>query len=99
MKCLDVKMPDGSMWTVPADYIARHRATEICADDKETTFDEEVDFALEDAFELKDWAANNMNWTDVAHLARKVMDPGPMSPDDFQEGWVNGDKTISERAF
>ena len=92
-KYLRITMSDNSKWDVPAMLIAKHRAREIVKTDNETSFDEEVKFALEDEFEIMDWAANNMNWKDVVLQAHKVIEP----QNDCQEGWINGDKEIIEK--
>lgn len=95
IKWLTVEMGDGSTWGVPLDVVARHRA-ERYADE----FDGDVERSLaEDTlplfeqvpFEAKDWAANNMNWSDVERHAKRLLFPGEP---DFQEGWVNGRKEI-----
>jgi hypothetical protein len=44
-----------------------------------------------DEFEIEDWAANNMDWSDVVAFATKI---GPVDQVDYQEGWVNGKKEI-----
>lgn len=91
-KHLRVTMPDGSKYDVPARIIADDRAKYYAGNDPETTYQEEFDFTMGDDFELQDWAANNMNWEDVAEHAIKVDEPLP--PVDFQEGWINGKKEI-----
>lgn len=93
-KYLRVTMPDGSRWDVPALLIAQHRAKAIIETDTETNFDEEVKFALEDEYEIQDWAANNMNWKSVVLHAQIVNEDIIV---DYQEGWVNGDKEIIEK--
>lgn len=94
-------MPDGSKWDVPAQIIAENRARYYaCLDadevpspgsQDESTYDNELDYALKSNSELRDWASNNMNWSDVEKHA--VRFNGADAPD-FQEGWVNGDKEI-----
>lgn len=93
-KFLRVTMPDGSQWDVPARLIADSRARYYAANDPDTTYQEEYDYTINDAYEIEDWAANNMNWSDVAEHAVKAEDPEDV---DYQEGWVNGDKRIVER--
>ncbi|MEW6560392.1 MAG: hypothetical protein AB1412_09370 [Pseudomonadota bacterium] len=47
----------------------------------------------QDHYEVEDWAANNMNWSDVESQAKKLQDaPAP----DFQDGWMNGAKAVVE---
>lgn len=93
-KYLRVTMPDKSKWDIPALLIAQHRAKAIIETDIETSFDAEVKFALEDEYEIQDWAANNMNWKDVVLQAQKVIEPDSVN---YQEGWINGDQEIIER--
>lgn len=93
-KYLRVTMPDGSKWDVPALLIAQHRAREIVETDTETSFDAEVKFALEDEYEIKDWAANNMDWKDVVLQAQIVNEDRKV---DYQEGWINGEQEIIEK--
>jgi len=47
----------------------------------------------DDSFEVEDWAANNMNWSDVADVAFLLAKP---DAPDYQEGWVNGEKEVIE---
>jgi hypothetical protein len=89
---LQIEMPDGSWWSVPARVIAENRARYYAASDSDTTFEKEFDFTLRDADELTDWASNNMNWADVAQHARRVEIPSASV--DYQEGWVNGEKRV-----
>lgn len=86
-----VEMPDGSRWDVPLQVIADSRDEYYSADAEDT-----IGFIRAgelDAYDLTDWAANNMNWDEV----RKYAVPLPASENqkpDYQEGWVNGDKEI-----
>lgn len=93
-RSLRVTMPDGSRWDVPAQVIAENRARYYAEVDPTTTYEEELEFTLSDDYELKDWAAGNMNWSDVVAHARKVSDREPLSASEFQEGWVNGPKQV-----
>lgn len=93
-KYLRVTMPDGSRWDVPALLIAQNRATEMVTLDSETSFDEEVKFALADDYEIHDWAVNNMNWRDVVLQAQIVNEGREV---DYQDGWINGYKEIIEK--
>ncbi|MBG9944674.1 hypothetical protein ABE237_00735 [Brevibacillus formosus] len=92
-KKLRVTMPDGSKWDVPADLIAKNRAEYYSKRSSDTIYEEEVEFALSDNYELFDWAENNMNWKDVRQFAVEVKAP---DEPDYQEGWVNGDKEVVE---
>jgi hypothetical protein len=99
-KNLKVTMPDGSVWSVPVMIIARNRAKEYASEfdgDIERSLKEDTLPLFEDSeYEIKDWAAGNMNWDEVREHATKVQDREPMTDADFQEGWVNGEKEIEE---
>lgn len=95
-KYLRVTMNDGTRWDVPAEVIARSRAKYYSDTDTEITYDEEFSFTMEDDFELRDWAANSMNWADVKPFAVRAPDVPKEAPD-YQEGWVNGEKEIVTR--
>ena len=94
MKYLRVTMEDGSEYDIPVRVIAEDRA-EQCKDefygDLHRSLNEDTNPLFEsDSYEIEDWAANNMNWSDVESVAVKVSNGSV----DFQEGWVNGDKKI-----
>lgn len=97
-KYLQVEMPDGSKWAVPVEVIALNRARYyakndgICLD--QSLNEDTLPLFDSSPFEIEDWAANNMNWTDVRCIAVQVKQPDPEF--DYQEGWVNGDKQIIE---
>ena len=99
MKMLQIDMPDGSVWQVPAVLVAEHRAAYYAEKDTgstegkayERSLAEELEIALGDADELIDWGANNMDWTDVSDKATMVSGPPAV---DFQEGWCNGEKHV-----
>ena len=98
-KQIQITMPDGSIWGVPAELVAENRAEHYAdkdASDNTDNFEKikqrEYEYTLSDNSEILDWAANNMNWNDVAHAAILIR-PGSV---DFQEGWVNGQKCVAE---
>lgn len=90
MKVLRVTMPDGSVWEVPARIVAEDRA-KYYSKKREENYHEVFKETMDDDFEIKDWASNNMNWDDVKELAKKVQD---LPKVDYQEGWVNGEKEV-----
>lgn len=94
-KYLRVTMPDGSKWDVPAQIIAENYAAEYGDDPGTESYATELANCLKDDSELKDWAANNMNWADVE--ASAVRYSGPTEKPDYQEGWVNGNKEMVEK--
>lgn len=93
MKVLRITMPDGSKWDVPAKLVAANRARFYA--EKGDDYEGEFDFAMGDEYTLRDWAAGNMDWSDVEAEARKVSER-VLEPVDYQEGWVNGDKEVLE---
>ncbi len=95
-KHLFVTMPDESVWAVPVSIIATHRATYYageCGGDVEKSLAEDTMPLFEhDPFEVEDWAANNMNWSDVVEHARLVSE----GETDYEDGWVNGEKEVKD---
>lgn len=100
-KQLRVTMPDGSRWDVPAQIIAEHRARyyakhdsgEESGEEYGRVYRDELAYALDSDDELQDWAANNMNWSDVSAQATRVQE-APAKEPDYEEGWVNGEKEV-----
>lgn len=94
-KHLSVRMPDNSLWHVPVEVIARNRAQHYAhefGDDVEKSLAEDtIPLFTESSYDIEDWAANNMNWSDVLGQAFKVETEEEV---DYQEGWINGDKEI-----
>lgn len=93
-----VTMRDGSVWSIPVEVIARDRA-----ENYKEEFDNDVERSLaedtwplfeSDPYEVVDWAINNMNWSDVENSALRITAPPPLTADDFQEGWMNGDNEV-----
>ena len=91
MKVLTVEQKDGSLWGVPVYVIARDRAKHYASEfggDVERSLAEDTLLLFEASpHEVKEWAANQMNWSDVARYARKIKDA---PPPDFQEAWMTG---------
>ena len=99
MKTLLVTMPDGTVWGVPVDIIARDRAAhyahEFGGDIERAIKEDTMPLFDSDDYEIEDWAANNMNWDDVKQHAAKISDHMPPAVD-YQEGWCNGNKEIRD---
>jgi len=47
-----------------------------------------------DDYEICDWASGNMNWDDVAHVAKQITPSKDLTPGDAQEAWVNGENVV-----
>jgi hypothetical protein len=86
-----VEMSDGTRWGVPVQIVADSR-DEHYAEDGEDTIGFIRNGSL-DSFEIEDWAANNMNWSEVVDYAKKM--PAKASRVDFEDGWTNGEKEIT----
>jgi len=95
-KHLFVTMPDESVWAVPVEIIARNRAAHYaheCGGDIERSLAEDTMPLFEhDPYEVEDWAANNMNWSDVVEHAVLV----EQGETDYEEGWANGEKEVKD---
>jgi hypothetical protein len=99
-KRIEVTMPDGSVWAVPAIVVAEARARYYATRDTSASTGEafdhaygrEIEIALRQHDDLIDWAENNMNWSDVESAATQVKGPPGV---DYQEGWVNGEKRVT----
>lgn len=90
-----VEMPDSSQYSVPVLTIAYSRAHyyahEFGGSWLRSFREDTAPLFAQDHYEIKDWAANNMNWSDVVHDAELIPNTGQT---DFQEGWINGHKEI-----
>lgn len=97
-KELHITMPDESVWAVPVELIANHRAEyyahEFGGDVQRSLAEDTLPLFRANDYEIEDWASNNMNWSNVQHAARCVK-TGDV---DYQEGWVNGEKSVKEAA-
>lgn len=96
-KYMTVEMQDGSIWGVPVEMIARNRAAhyagEFGGDVERSLAEDTVPLFEADNYEIRDWAANNMNWMDFdGHQVRLKDAPPP----DFQEAWMNGKTGFAE---
>ena len=103
MKYLQIIMPNGERWAVPISIIAANRATYyadkdakregLTKEERDKLYEEEYNYTIEDELEIYDWAPNNMDWVDVKDHAVEL-GVEKMSERGYQEGWVNGEKTI-----
>lgn len=92
---LVIDMPDGSKWAVPVSIIARNRAAhyahEFDGDIERSLTEDTLPLFQSDNYEVHDWAANNMNWSEVSEQAIEIWDG---SATDYQEGWMNGEYEV-----
>jgi len=91
-KKLVITMEDNSKWSVPVRVIAENRA-KYYQSKSDLSFESCMEAAIEyfeDEYEIEDWAANNMNWSDVEDIAQCLQ----FAQIDMEDGWCNGDKEI-----
>lgn len=87
VKSLIIKFSNAEKFEIPARIIAEHRANYYASLDgyeKESNeWYNEINFALNDEYEIIDWTANNMDWKDLEPFAVKV------EPESFnyEENW------------
>lgn len=92
-KHMFIDMPDGLTYGIPIEIIARNHAEyyakEYEGDIAECLRDNTIPLFIDDYSEIRDWASNNMNWSDVKKhaitLTKKI------NQDEFQDSWVNGE--------
>ena len=96
MKYLVMTMPNGEIWQIPAEIIANSRANYYGEKEGPEMRKEEYEYTLNDNLELIDWAANNMNWSEVKEFAKKIKEADPILEDAFEECWRNGEREIIE---
>lgn len=92
-----ITLANGDRWAVPVRVIAENRAAYFAEEDglsrEEALGETEREFMFDDGYEIKDWAASNMNWEDVkayaVFYAKSAIDA---DADPFQEAWRDIDK-------
>jgi hypothetical protein len=97
-RVLTVAMRDGSVWAVPVSVIAEERArayaSEFEGDLERSLAEDTLPLFRDSEYEIKDWAVNNMNWSDVAHAAYLLRPPAPLTNSDKQYAWNSGAKGV-----
>ena len=75
-KVIYCTLRNGESWAVPLHFVADNRAKYYAAKDKDTTYEEEYAYVMEDEYEGVDWFHNNMNPSDLKdHF--KLVDEAP----------------------
>lgn len=96
---LEVNQRDGSIWSVPVEFIARNRAEYYKSEfggDVERSLAEDTWPLFEDShYVVQDWAISNMSWEDFGNLpvCVEVASP-PLTLRDFEFAWINGEKVV-----
>lgn len=101
MKYLVVEMSDKTQWAIPARLIAINRAQYYATLDAqrgdgeyEDVFAKEIEYAMSEAYEITDWAANNMNWVEVCSHAILLEVDSPKA--DYSRDWINAPMSITK---
>lgn len=84
----------GPTYEVPVSVIATHRAQhyedEFGGDLNRSLLEDTLPLFAEDEFAIRDWAGNNMEWSDVKAVAHKVAAP----KEDPSLAWYTGNMEI-----
>jgi hypothetical protein len=93
MKNLQIKFPNGDIFEVPAEVIARQR-TQYYADvdgfkEGSKEWDDEFKQSMTE-YELMDWVQNNTDWKNISHEASKMQSKEV----DYNELWFEADFKI-----
>jgi len=99
-KYLRVQMPDGTMYDIPAEVIAEHRAgyfennsaeklTYHASSVKPRLYHAEKEFALNNDDILIEWAETKMEWKDIEPYAKKVKKEGG-----YEKEWRTAEKKV-----
>lgn len=99
-KYLRVKMPDGSVYDIPAEIIANHRAnyfennsaeklTYHSSSVRPRIYRQEKEFAISNDHILIKWAETRMQWKELEPFAVKVD-----SDVNYEEAWPRAEKQI-----
>ena len=95
-KCLKVRFANGDLFAIPARIIAEDRATYYADLDgyevNSNEWEAEIITALNDEFEIEDWAGNEMNWDQLEPYAVKI-NTGEF---DYEDGWSDADIELTD---
>ena len=101
-KYLYVTFSNREIWRVEAEKIAKIRAeyyvdVDIAngnrlEENRKKAMKEEIDFVLNDTYEIIDWASNNMNWEDLVFLGIELFNKGNSL--DYEEGYSGADLEV-----
>lgn len=89
---LHLTLPNGMVFEIPTQVVADNRAKamlEAHPDEFKNlpeAMEDTVGLFTDDSWNIQDWAANNMNWSDLQNSARMIR----FTPPDMSE-WNNGE--------
>ncbi|MBF0109317.1 MAG: hypothetical protein HQL76_09085 [Magnetococcales bacterium] len=95
-KTLTVTMPDRSLWSIPVEIIARHRAEHFAM----RLFDGDVERSLKEdtlplfqqnSYAIERWSEDMMDWDDVKEHASQIATANV----NYFDGWLKGVKVLS----
>lgn len=88
---VDLEFADGRIFRIPAIKLAKlradHYATEIDGHARGSAeWEAEVNYVLNDDYEIVDYARNNLSWSDIEPLGKLIADPDkPLLEDIYHE--------------
>jgi hypothetical protein len=95
-KFMTLTLPDGSVWGVPIDMIALHRAKnyarEFDGDVQKSLNEDTLPLFESDTYAIHDYAAGNMNWSDFDGHQQQLRPP---SPPNFERAWLSASKGVA----
>lgn len=94
-KYMTMTLENGEVWGVPVEMIARNRAThyarEFDGDIERSMVEDTIPLFNSSDYDIKDWAVNNMNWSDFTGHQVKLRDGNDR---DFQSAWMECEKGL-----
>ncbi len=90
---LMVGFSDGTLWAIPVQLIVDERDAYYAAEKEDTAGF--ISRGSLDGGEIKDWAENNMNWSDVEEFAVQLPASGVSRQHSYEMQWTNAIKEIS----
>lgn len=78
-KCIVFEREDGSKFALPLIKVAEKRAKYYAEKDKDTTFESEVEFVMNDSFEGIDWFRNQQDPDDFKNDIIQISDMSELS--------------------
>lgn len=83
MKVIELEQR-GYVWQIPLEFVAQNRANHY-EEENSKDWIQEIAWVMDDDYEAVDWFRNNMDWIDVADVAKLVKRPANPEEPDFME--------------
>ena len=88
---LKIRFSNGDLFAIPARVVAENRADYYADldgyDIGSNEWEAEILSALNNEFEIEDWAGNSMDWKDLEPYAKKMS----IEEFDYEEEWPDAD--------